>query len=613
MNPSLTELLKLLKASGPNGFEGLIAALLELLTGRHFSLAISGSQAGRDMSSRDACANVVAVECKRYAQKTELDERELLGELVQVTDAIPDLDLWVLATSRDVPSQLREVLHRATTNQGVGFVSISSADGSPSSLEVLFAFSPDVAASHPAWEGIASPEVIRKSLDETRQQSRFQERAEELRSIFSSPLIGYENWRMEQNAWFLHCLTLAAEAHANFGQLMNVEEMGVSLVKRAEVWASMSEWLRTWRDNHSNLAVVGEEGDGKTWSVASWLGHSIKTRGDFPGIILLSSTDVETTDPEQLLSKAISRRFSTTLQTHSERRLQKWMSRQDVERPLLLLVLDGINERRGPEWWRTLLNKLAAALWAQHVAVIITSRTSYWDRNFAPLRHPSFTRLTVPPYSDAELDVALANHKLARGDIHDNLLPLIRKPRYFDLMIKHRDRMAESGDITVARLVYEDWRDRFERKVNNPLTNDDFQDVIRKLASASRERPSLFREQEIAGLLPIGTERQERAFEELRTGGVLQNTGGLYKVKESVPVYGLGILLADQVEQAATDGIDLMEVIASWLEPQQEIDIKSSICEFAALHALSIQGFPSTREDSFAARLDRKPKSTRPG
>src|SRR5687767_6209877 len=100
----LIDILRKLAPAGPEGFEGLIAHLLETLTGTHFYLAKSGSQEGRDMSSRSLNANVVAVECKRYGQSTELDERELLGELVQATRAIPDLDLWVLVTSRELSS-----------------------------------------------------------------------------------------------------------------------------------------------------------------------------------------------------------------------------------------------------------------------------------------------------------------------------------------------------------------------------------------------------------------------------------------------------------------------------------------------------------------------------
>jgi hypothetical protein len=78
MNDELASILqKEIKAAGSKGFEGLIAKLLEKLTGYHFLLAKSGSQEGRDLSSRSEKANVIAVECKRYKAQTALDEREL--------------------------------------------------------------------------------------------------------------------------------------------------------------------------------------------------------------------------------------------------------------------------------------------------------------------------------------------------------------------------------------------------------------------------------------------------------------------------------------------------------------------------------------------------------
>jgi hypothetical protein len=131
----LFNILRQVKPSGPDGFEGLIAALLEELTGRHFDLATSGTQGGRDMSSRRSNTNVVAVECKRYGQNTELNGRELLGELVQVGQDIPDLDLWVLVASREVPSQLTEALNRLAAEKGVlYFWRCSSRDGNSSEL-----------------------------------------------------------------------------------------------------------------------------------------------------------------------------------------------------------------------------------------------------------------------------------------------------------------------------------------------------------------------------------------------------------------------------------------------------------------------------------------------
>lgn len=70
MSNQLLDALRKLKPSGVQGFEGLVAQLLEALTERRFYLAKSGSQEGRDMSSGHYDSNVIAVECKRYLNRT---------------------------------------------------------------------------------------------------------------------------------------------------------------------------------------------------------------------------------------------------------------------------------------------------------------------------------------------------------------------------------------------------------------------------------------------------------------------------------------------------------------------------------------------------------------
>ena len=108
-----------LHATGPNGFEGLVASLLARLTGRQFRLARSGTQGGRDLTSDDH-ATVVAVECKCYADTTPLDIRELVGELSIAAIDRPDLDLWVLVATRDVDAQLHQVLQASANQRDMG-------------------------------------------------------------------------------------------------------------------------------------------------------------------------------------------------------------------------------------------------------------------------------------------------------------------------------------------------------------------------------------------------------------------------------------------------------------------------------------------------------------
>lgn len=592
MDSKLIAAIMQIAPTGPDGFEGLIAKLLMALTGRRFRLAKSGSQAGRDMSMRHASSNVVTVECKRYGKKTELDERELLGEFVQAISDISDLDLWILVTSRDVPSQLYEALHQQARYSHIEFLSISTGDGEPSSLEALCAQSPETVISH------VEPKVSKEQKDELEQLLKeiaahplFPTTIERLREKFLSPFIGYDNWRSAQNQWLVNCLASEKESRAHFSQPLNIGDPATAFVPRKLAWARLDKWFSGWKETHEMLVMQGEEGDGKTWAVASWLDQNSPKQDDFPAIVFLSSHKVDSNEPLSLLSGVISRRLPTLQTEDWERRLHRWTEKPMGDVPSLLLVFDGINERYAATWWRELVEQLSAQPWHNSVAVIITCRTAYWQRHFENLRHFQVNIHILSPYDDEELTTALAYHNLSHSDILDELLPLIRKPRYFDLMTKHRERMAKSGDVTVARLIYEDWRDRLQRK-GIDLDDAAFQDLIKELASRYLKGQDYVKERDLDALLPSYRDKQA-IVEELRTGGILQARRGHYQVDERLLIHGFSLLLVDQLEkESIANKRAWSEIIADWLEPQAEMDIKASICEFAALHALSRPELP---------------------
>uniref|UniRef100_B8HS68 NACHT domain-containing protein n=1 Tax=Cyanothece sp. (strain PCC 7425 / ATCC 29141) TaxID=395961 RepID=B8HS68_CYAP4 len=589
MNQPLVNALRKLSHSGQSGFEGLIAKLLEILTEKHFHLAQTGTQLGRDISSSSIDADVIAVECKRYGKDSELDEEELLGKIVRAAKSIPDLDLWVLVTSRDVHSLLDEALRSTANDYGITYLAISTGDGTPSSLEVLCA-----QAINQVVNLLESQDEtrIRQSLIEIAKPTQFNQKVEQLRNELTSPLVGYNSWKIEQNRFFLQCLQSETESRKEFGQPINVEEEGVRLIKREAAWIHLDKWLNEWKATRQPLAVLGEEGDGKTWGVASWVSHKLKNVDDFPPVIFLSSTEINEDEPEGLISKAIARHLHGLEKEQWKKRVERWTKRAVSHLPLFLMVLDGINERWSPQRWRTLLERFAGRPWTNQVAILLTCRAAYWQRHFEPLSHLQFLTYTLPSYNDRELDKALAHHNLQRSDIQNDLLTRIRKPRYFDLMVRYREKVAETGDVTDSRLIYEDWRDRLGRKRNISLDDITFREFICQLARKFQDGTKYISEQDVEYALPSCEGNKQSTLEELRTGGVLQSGTGGYKVDKKRLIYGFGLLLVDQVEEASESSEDLSEAIAKWLEPHAGMDIKAAICEFAAIHALSLRDYP---------------------
>jgi len=592
MENKVIEQLRKISPAGKNGFEGLVSKLLEHLTGKHFYLARSGSQAGRDMRSDRHGGNIIAVECKRYGEKKELNERELLAGLVQASNDIPDLDLWVLVVSRDIPDQLLTLLDQQAVLQGIEFRALSTGDGSPSTLEALCAHGIqivlDLITSIPSKQNV---QQIQYELEKIAKSSGFESTIERLQRSFTAARIGYEHWRVKQNEWLMQRFSTESGSRSSFGQELHVGSKEANLVKRNKIWKELNEWLSSWSKKPSLFALLGDEGDGKTWAVASWLNWQILNTEDFPSVIFLSSSHPQSPEPASLLSEAISRQIGTQQdRTYWEKRLRRWLQRPIGQTPAILLVLDGINERRTPEWWRGFIEGITSSPWLEHIAVLITARKGYWERYFSILRYLSVHDGILPPYDDTELNAALKQHQLTRADIADNLLPLIRKPRYLDLVVKHRRRMAESGDITVARLIYEDWRDRWERKTNTPIDDQQFKTLIKRLAEKAIQGINKISEKDIVDQLPLINDKQG-VFDELVSGGILYGISGSFRVDEQRLTLGFALLLVDQIESAHIDldhDSSLDEKIAFWMEPHQEMDIKAAIFESAALHALSL-------------------------
>ena len=588
---------KLSAATGDYSFEKLIAELLEILTGQHFHYAKPGYQAGRDMGSRDSYGNTIFIECKRYKKTTELNERELLGELQQAKDETPDLDIWVLATSRDVDSKLYESLHRKAAQDGIDFAVIADGDGEPSSLAVLCANSSATVTEF--LKSVVSDNNLsnlENELDEITKHPQFSGKVNRLREKFLSPLVGYENWRVEQNKKILDCFKSKKDSRAVFGQPIYVGGDNAKYIERTTLTDQLNSWYSTWRENKKIFSVLGEEGDGKTWGVARWLKQKIQQDSSFPGVVFISSNQATTNDPHKLFSEVIARSLTNLSSEQCDRRIKRWTNKTTDDEPILLLVLDGINERQEFRWWRLLIDCLAASSLCNSVGVLITCRDRYWQSTFGSLRSLLVNTYKLSSYSEDELTQALKLSKIDRSKLPSNLFSskLIYKPRYFDLVVKHQEKIGDVGKITVPRLIYEDWKDRLDRNSNIAITDEKFQTIIKDLVEKTPERAkNLLKEQDIEETFSFVSNKIE-LLEEFRTGSILkEKSSGRYEIEEKFLTYGLGQLLVENLKDAAESGeVNLEEVMAQWLEPNAGMDIKGEICHFASLISLGDTEIP---------------------
>jgi hypothetical protein len=309
------------------------------------------------------------------------------------------------------------------------------------------------------------------------------------------------------------------------------------LVPREQSFETFDRWLAEWPSKRSGLAVLGEEGDGKTWAVASWLSRKLYADTPSPPVLWIPSREAVDQDLEGLIGSALAKKLTGTPSSWMER-LRRWSQPSNSIGPVLILILDGINERHNAAWWRPVVESLGSTEWRSSIAPIVTARSGFWPA-LARLPHITWDEWTVPPFNDDELRLALQQTGVSRDQLPIEILTLVRKPRYFDLAVRHRKVMAESGDVTVARLIYEDWRDREIRRSGLP-GEADFQALIIDLAMRHRRGLKNLAKSDVLEAISALDNRDE-LLGELETGGILIQDGRGWRVEPSRLALGFGI------------------------------------------------------------------------
>jgi hypothetical protein len=576
----LNLLLQRLTATGENGFEGLIARLLGDLTGIRFHLAHSGDQQGRDARANLPSSGSVAFECKRYTEDNPLRARDLLAELQQAQVSVPSLDLWILATSRTVPDQVLSDLETAASDKAFDILTLDSVPDGTGNLDFLCAAFPNsMEEFFPHLAGELTP-----ILGEIRLRAGFSERIQVLRAQLLRPSGGWPNWQKRSHGEWNVLMTDILAARARLGQPLAVLSKDSHCIARLGIESELERW---WKSGRPEIfAAVGEEGDGKSWAVTQWITQKTTDKiGDFPSLVFLPSRDAGSfKNIHTLLEQSLKQSFG---EGQWSRKLTRWLETPSsrANGPLAVVVLDGLNERQSPAYWRALIESAQEAQYAGSISIICTARAAYWNEHFSDLQYLPIKVVKVPSFTDQELTEALTLRGKSLSDFPADLHPLLRKPRYLDLATRHSESMAQSGDITVARLIFEDWRDRQSRRETH-LSGQGFNDLLRQMALEHRAGKDAFRAGEVRGMISSEADAGT-IIRELATGGVLISDGGRLKVDPVRLPQGLGLLLADKLKSATLTVQELSEEIAAWLEPYTGSDFESAILEHAFVYSVS--------------------------
>ena len=215
MNPAqpLIAALRRMDATGPSGFEGLVARLLARLTGRDFRLASSGRQQGRDLTARSRGEATIFVECKRFGKRRQFDDIALAGSMTIAQTGDPRLDLWILAASKAVPTQTHETLAGAAEQLALDFEALDCGEADPGPLPVLCAHLLDI-----TLEMVPGGQKLAPVLAKIRAHPSFSSTLDAI-SVNFSKLRGYADVRSAARPDFLRSLQDAPSSRSRFATI----------------------------------------------------------------------------------------------------------------------------------------------------------------------------------------------------------------------------------------------------------------------------------------------------------------------------------------------------------------------------------------------------------
>lgn len=591
---ALMKVLHALPPTGARGFENLCALLLTKLTGARFLGARSGQQNGRDLDSARTGGWFVVVECKRYGASTKLSERELLAEITIAHRNEPTLDMWVLAATRGVDANTLQALYQHALGSGLDLQVLPCGTAQlPENMDFLCAaFAADVLSYCKPTPNDSV--ALRAYLASVKRRSDFKLRMEALRGSFDQAHAGLPTFRTKINAALTEQLRTEAASRARLGNALAPGEATPLDVPRANASKGFVEFLGGAGDPAKPriCAVVGDEGNGKSWAAASWI-RSLLAHPQGPAVFWFKAADVG----EQTGLAELARKGASLLDTGSAEllrlKLRRWFKRSG--QPFCVVVLDGINERRDVAFWAQYILGLSVES-NSRMLVVLTARPDTW-RDLKTRVRLAASEISVGEFDRDEFALALHDKQRSTVERLWQLGEVARKPRYLADALAYLKEGGSAQELTVERLYYESWSNRVRRRPDYPLGQGDFEGLLRRLARESEGR--LDTVDVLAGFATL--EDPKPVLRELGTSGVLRvGADGQTQLSRRFLVEGLSLLLLDVLSGAAGAVQDLRAQVGTFVHDTQQQPLTAQICAAAAYKSLLD---PSIRDDVTTALL----------
>ena len=426
-------------------FEELVAKLLGLLLEDRFEIEKSGYQPIGDAINEE---RTIVLQTKNYNDETPLDRKEILGDIEEAELELPNLQVYVLATSRTINNRLRNRLDDVQKKTSLDIVTVELADKLSNLGALCINFWEDIreffAPSDTSQQFLDWVQIEKDKLETTKKIS-------ELRDKLKDGIQTQKHVQEDIERYLLK----------RFSTDKGFNPINLSqAIDRDSVESQITNW---WEAEEPPICCLeGKEGHGKSWLAAKAMNSICKNEN-----IVTFWLDSKDWNSCKSIFDLLYTCFSLIYPSYKKEKILKLQNKAAKIWRKTFIVLDGVNERNAIEaaqWILTEYFRNDESEWRDRIRFLLTTRPLDDYPDFENYLWDRCREISVGAFSDPELQEALNRERLQLNDLPDSLKKEVaRIPRYFQTGIRLRNQFRSFDAVTKEMVLWADLLDKIER------------------------------------------------------------------------------------------------------------------------------------------------------